>query len=158
MKKIKLVLTEFQELRKSEYPLTAFESGKSVFIKHEDGFFTMYNKRYDNDIPLFENEFYEIHKYDKGKIILTRHDNLAQFFREEYGINAKQMTCARVSDVIGKTVYCGSLPHGFEHFAKEEYSYVMPNSLGSAYFESLSVEELRKGGKVHHTKFIHFKN
>ncbi len=155
MQRIKLALTENQELQKCEFPLSVFESGKSVFVKHEDGYFTMYNKKYDEDIPLFENQFYEIQKYDKGKIILTRHDNLAQFFREEYGINAKQMACARVSDVVGKTIYCGSLPHGFEHFAKEEYSYVMKNELGSEYFESLSVEELRKGGKVHHTKFIH---
>lgn len=124
MKTYNLVLDETMnlvEVDKSK-AYQEFDNGKNVYIKLSKCMWLMFNNEFDPTLTNFEDgiKHYISQEYDEDKLIITRHKNIAQYFRSK-GINARCVEYARPDDVHGKILYGGTLPLHLMSFAKESY-------------------------------------
>ena len=71
---------------------------------------------YDED---FFDDFGEFEEFDDDKVIVTRHKNIAEYFRKVKGINARCIEYARPEDVHGKIVYGGTIAPHLMSFAEK---------------------------------------
>lgn len=124
-------LLDTQEMDQVKKPQAkkAFDDGKNVYVKLAPTMWLMLNNREDDEIPEFEYgiKFYTMQEYDDDKLIVTRHPNIAEYYKSK-GINARVVQAARVGDVIGKTLYGGTIPPHIMAYAKESYILTVNNT------------------------------
>lgn len=129
----------------------AFNEGKNVYVKLAPTMWFMLNNREDDEMPEFEYgiKFYTMQEYDDDKLIVTRHPNIAEYFKSK-GINARVVQAARVNDVIGKTLYGGTIPPHIMSYANESYILTVNNTSDLEFdkiphteFESMGVKVKR---------------
>lgn len=84
---------------------------KEFYMMVEGGYLIFEKEELTLDM-LSEAKLYVEMVEDDSKIIVTRHDVIAEFFRKELGIYAKRINYARPYEIKGKDVY-GTLPLSF---------------------------------------------
>lgn len=106
-----------------------FDDGKNVYVKIASAMWMMLNKNEDLELPEFEYgiKFYTMQEFDDDKLIVSRHPNIVEYYRSK-GINARAVQVARVNDVIGKTLYGGTIPPHIMSYAKESYILTVTNT------------------------------
>ena len=99
-----------------------FIKGSNIYIKLSRNIWMMFSNSVDSCLEKFESgiKYFITKEYDEDKLIVTRHKNIAQYFRSK-GINAKVIEYARPADVMNKTLYGGNIPAHLMSFAKECY-------------------------------------
>ena len=109
-----LYRSTYYEAKLKIHNLPTYLENDEVFIKIENGFLipeTLF------DFPE-AGEYFMTRKsskepeYDGNKIIVTRHDVLAEFIRKELGVKARRVNYARIYEIQGKDVY-GVIPIAF---------------------------------------------
>ena len=107
----------------------SFEEGKNVYVKLAPTMWLMLNNHEDDEIPEFEYgiKFYIMQEYDDTKLIVSRHPNIAEYYKSK-GINARVVQVARVNDVIGKSLYGGTIPPHIMAYAKESFILTVNNT------------------------------
>lgn len=86
-------------------------TNKEFYMMVEGGYLIFEKEELTLDM-LSEATLYVEMAEDDSKIIVTRHDVIAEFFRKELGIHAKRINYARPYEIKGKDVY-GVLPLAF---------------------------------------------
>lgn len=124
MKTYNISLEESMNLEEldRERALKEFSKGSDVYAKLAKNIWLKFDNENDTHLPKLEDgiKYYISIKFDDDKLIVTRHKNIAQWFRNK-GINAKVVEFARPADVFGKTLYGGTIPVHLMSFAKECY-------------------------------------
>ena len=124
-------LLETQEMAQITRPQAKknFDDGKNIYVKITPTMWFMINKNEDVEIPDFEYgiKFYSMQEFDDDKLIITRHPNIAEYYKSK-GINARVVQAARVNEVIGKTLYGGTIPPHIMSYAKESYILTVSNT------------------------------
>lgn len=102
--------------------LEEFSKGNDVYVKLSKAIWLMFSSSVDTHLPEMEDgiKYFMSVSYDDDKLIVTRHKNIAQWYRSK-GINAKVVEFARPADVKGKTLYGGTIPVHLMAMAKECY-------------------------------------
>lgn len=123
-----------------------FDNGKNVYIKLSKNMWFMFNNEFDSVLTNFEDgiKHYISQEYDDDKLIITRHKNIAQYFRSK-GINAKCVEYARPDDVYGKILYGGTIPLHLMSFAKECYI-LRTEPIYNADFDNIPADQLENFG------------
>ena len=124
-------LLDTQEMDQLSRPQAkkVFDDGKNIYVKVATTMWLMCNKDEDGELPEFEYgiKFYAMQEFDEDKLIVSRHPNIAEYYKSK-GINAKVVQVARVNDVIGKTLYGGTIPPHIMSYAKESYILTVNNT------------------------------
>lgn len=134
-----------KEVEKSE-AFEEFKTGNNVYVKLSSTMWLMFNNEYDLSLTNFEEgiKHYVSKEYDDDKLIITRHRNIAEYFRNK-GINARCVEYARPDDVHGKILYGGTIPLHLMSFAKECYI-LRTEPIYNTDFDSIPAEELENFG------------
>lgn len=120
-----------------------YSQNKTVYVKVAEDMWMSTNMQEDGAKD-FENgtQFYVESDYDNDKIIVSRHQCVIDFFKSK-GINARVVPCARLADVMGKTVYTTSCPLHLISFAKDAYI-LNVKDVGEFEFDNLTADELER--------------
>lgn len=148
MKTYNLVLDETMNLVEIDKTRACqeFENGQNIYIKLSKNMWMMFNSEFDSSLTNFEDgiKHYISQEYDEDKLIITRHKNIAQYFRSK-GINARCVEYARPDDVYGKILYGGTIPLHLMSFAKESYI-LRTEPICNADFDSIPADQLENFG------------
>lgn len=123
-----------------------FDSGKNVYIKLSKNMWLMFNNEFDTVLTDFEDgiKHYISQEYEEDKLIITRHKNVAQYYRSK-GINARCVEYARPDDVYGKILYGCNIPLHLMSFAKECYV-LRTEPIYNADFDNIPYDQLENFG------------
>ena len=123
-----------------------FDNGQNIYIKLSKNMWLMYNNEEDSVLTNFEDgiKHYISKEYDDDKLIITRHRNIAEYFRSK-GINAKCVEYARPDDVYGKILYGSTIPLHLMSFAKECYI-LRTEPIYNADFDTIPADQLDSFG------------
>lgn len=99
-----------------------FDEGKTIYAKITPTMWVGTSIKDDEELPEFEYgiKFYVLQEFDDDKLIVTRHPNIAEYYRSK-GINARVVQVTRPSEASGKTLYGGNIPAHIMACAKETY-------------------------------------
>ena len=107
MKTYNISLEESMNLEEldRERALKEFAKGSDVYAKLAKNIWLKFDNVNDTHLPKLEDciKYYISIKFDDDKLIVTRHKNIAQWFRNKGG-NAKVVEFARPADVFAKTL------------------------------------------------------
>lgn len=123
-----------------------FEDGQNIYVKLSSNMWLMFNNEYDAYLTNFEDgiKHYVLQAYDDDKLIITRHKNIAEYYRMK-GINARCVEYARPDDVHGKILYGGTIPPHLMAFAKESYV-LRTEPIYNVDFDSIPADQLDNFG------------
>lgn len=118
-----------------------FANGDNIYVRITPKMWIMTNIKEDGELQDFEYgiKFYVTQEYDDDKLIVTRHPNIAEYYKSK-GVNARVVQVARVNDVIGKTLYGGTIPPHIMSYAKESYILTVSNTSNMEFDKILYTE------------------
>lgn len=119
-----------------------FDEGKMIYAKITPTMWISTCIKDDDVLQDFEYgiKFYVMQEYDEDKLIVTRHPNVAEYYRSK-GINARVVQVTRPSEASGKILYGCNIPAHIMACAKETYILSISNTSGLEF------------DKVPHTEF-----
>lgn len=149
MKTLNFNLEESMNLKEIEksVAIKEFKNGADIYVKLSTNMWLMFNNKYDTYLTNFDEgiKCFVTQEFDDDKVIVTRHKNIAEYFRKVKGINARCIEYARPEDVHGKIVYGGTIAPHLMSFAEKTYV-LRTQPINNVDFDSIPYDQLDKFG------------